>query len=136
MRLAPALTTDEPVDSEPRTRAGVNRDPYQRNCDEYGHSESRTTKLEERIGLLRMTTSMLVQEGLQLMALGMGAVFVFLSLLIVSMTITARLVRGIEQRRPTDSTSTPTQPPTALPDSHVIAAISIAVRRYRKTHQR
>ncbi len=70
------------------------------------------------------------------MALGMGAVFVFLSLLIVSMLITARLVKGIEQRRPAEPTSTQAQLPSAVPDSHVIAAIGIAVRRYRRTHKR
>ena len=69
------------------------------------------------------------------MSLGMGSVFVFLAVLIVSMSLTARLVRVIEQRRVNggDTSASDRVAPSLNPD--LIAAISVAIQRYRKTHR-
>ncbi len=40
----------------------------------------------------------MVIEGLKLMVLGMGVVFIFLALLVVIMQINARLLRGVTER--------------------------------------
>lgn len=82
-----------------------------------------------------MTTSALLQQGLQLMVLGMGSVFVFLVLLIVSMLLTARLVRAIESRHQPEVVSDAASSPSTATNSEVVAAISAALQRYRKTHR-
>ncbi|MDQ7732945.1 OadG family transporter subunit [Halomonas sp. SpR1] len=80
----------------------------------------------------------LLQDGLALMALGMGVVFVFLTILVISVTLMSKLV-GHFQPVPiavdTGKKSSPSSPPAAQSDE-VRAVISAAVHRYRSTRRR
>jgi len=69
-------------------------------------------------------------QGLQLMALGMGSVFLFLSLLIGIITLTSRIIHKFELE---------TVPPAgAAHSSHdeLLEVISAAVQQYRSDHPR
>ncbi|GAB4357562.1 MAG: hypothetical protein Kow006_25470 [Gammaproteobacteria bacterium] len=67
------------------------------------------------------------------MALGMGSVFIFLSLLVIALQITARLVRGIEERAQAHSPGEESDLGTSgAVDPEVVAAICVAVQRFRK----
>lgn len=81
-----------------------------------------------------MGNSDLMMEGLQLMVLGMSVVFLFLGLLIIAMQGTSRAVRALEARRAAASTSPAATPPSEI-DNALVAAISIAIQRYRRTHK-
>jgi oxaloacetate decarboxylase gamma subunit len=66
----------------------------------------------------------LLDQGLTLMIVGMGTVFVFLTVLVVAMSLMARVVRRL----------TPVPPdPGASPEQ--VAAIAAAIAQHRKTHQ-
>ncbi len=72
-----------------------------------------------------MDVNQLLIESLQLLGLGMGAVFVILMLLIGVISIVSRLVP--EETVPTPATTTR----SGVDPDHV-AAISAALRQYRK----
>ncbi|BBI48689.1 putative oxaloacetate decarboxylase gamma chain [Vreelandella olivaria] len=80
----------------------------------------------------------LLQEGLALMALGMGVVFVFLTVLVISVTLMSKLI-GRFQPLPaavdTGKKASPSSPPSAQSDE-VMAVISAAVHRYRSSRRR
>ncbi|MES9873541.1 MAG: OadG family protein [Candidatus Sedimenticola sp. 6PFRAG7] len=74
----------------------------------------------------------LLKEGANLMLLGMGSVFIFLTLLVITMTGMSRLAQAIAGDA---SNETPT-PNAAAPkasggDDDLIAVISAAISRYR-----
>ena len=72
-----------------------------------------------------MDINQLLIESLQLLGLGMGAVFLILILLIVLIGLVSRLVPETPQP------STPAPQPPGVPRDH-IAAIGAAIRQYRK----
>lgn len=76
-----------------------------------------------------MLTDMLI-SGLELMALGMGMVFVFLVLLIVVMQGMSALAARLAPPVTVDTAPMPRAVRGGV-DQKVIAAISVAVRRYR-----
>lgn len=80
----------------------------------------------------------LLQDGLALMALGMGVVFVFLTILIISVTLMSKLV-GRFQPVPavvdTGKKSSPSSPASGQSEE-MMAVISAAVHRYRSTQRR
>ncbi|GHA98849.1 OadG family protein [Modicisalibacter luteus] len=82
-----------------------------------------------------MSDSQLVQEGLSLMAFGMGFVFVFLTLLVFATTGMSRLVMRFVPTPVKEETSRQAPPPARAEDD-VMAAISVAVHRYRQRHRR
>lgn len=82
-----------------------------------------------------METSALLMEGLQLMGLGMGAVFLFLSLLVVAMHLTSRVVRVIDEHQERSIPTTQASAGMAQADSDAVIAIAAAVHRYRHTHK-
>ena len=63
----------------------------------------------------------LFSEGLVLMLAGMGTVFVFLTLLVIAMTLMARLIARFQ---PAVETTTE--------DDDVVAAIAAAIMRHRQ----
>jgi len=72
----------------------------------------------------------LMGQGLQLMALGMGTVFLFLSLLIAVISLTSRIIQHFE-----------TEAEAASGASHAVhddlhEVISAAVKQYRCDHPR
>ncbi|MCW8944113.1 MAG: OadG family protein [Sedimenticola sp.] len=79
-----------------------------------------------------MQVSNLLMEGANLMLLGMGSVFVFLTILVLAMSAVAYLVRTIFK----DDTRETLSPQLAVPQSgtegdEIIAVISAAINRYR-----
>ena len=76
-----------------------------------------------------MDIEQLLLESLQLLGLGMGAVFVILMLLIVMITIVSRLVP--EEPAPTFSLPSTTAAKTTDNEDH-IAAITAAIHLHRK----
>ncbi len=84
-----------------------------------------------------MQDTQLLQEGLTLMALGMGFVFVFLTLLVAITTLMSRAIgrffpEPVAPRAPTPGRSGA----SARQDDDVMVAISAAVHRYRRRHRR
>lgn len=69
----------------------------------------------------------LMIQSLQLLGLGMGAVFIILTLLIVLISIVARLVP--EEARPSPAT------PPARTDADHLAAIAAALHQHRKNRK-
>jgi len=63
----------------------------------------------------------LVNEGLTLMLAGMGTVFVFLTVLVVMMTLMSRLIMRFQAA-----------PDVADPTDDEVAAITVALTRHRK----
>jgi oxaloacetate decarboxylase gamma subunit len=72
----------------------------------------------------------LINQGLQLMALGMGTVFLFLGLLIFVITLVSRVIQKYELKAEA-SADTPTSSHDDLVD-----VISAAVQQYRSDHPR
>jgi oxaloacetate decarboxylase gamma subunit len=63
----------------------------------------------------------LISEGLTLMLAGMGTVFVFLTVLVIAMTLMSRLVARFQPR-----------PVAAGPSDDEVAAIAAAVAQHRQ----
>ena len=79
----------------------------------------------------------LLQDGLALMALGMGVVFVFLTILVISVTLMSKLIghfQPVPAAVDTGKKSTPASAPSTQSDE-VMAVISAAVHRYRSTRR-
>lgn len=88
----------------------------------------------------------LLQDGLALMALGMGFVFVFLAVLVISVTLMSKLIGRFQpipvaatesqNSRKSAASSTQSSAQTAAQGDEVVAVISAAVHRYRSTRHR
>ncbi|MFQ5345635.1 MAG: OadG family protein [Mariprofundus sp.] len=72
----------------------------------------------------------LIRQGLQLMALGMGTVFLFLGLLIFVITQVSRIIQKFEVK-----TQQPADNATSSHDD-LVEVISAAVQQYRSDHPR
>jgi len=70
----------------------------------------------------------LMQEGLQLMALGMGTVFLFLSLLIAVLSLVSKLIQKFETA-PVDVSNA-----SAANNNDLIEVVTEAVKLYRSEH--
>ena len=78
----------------------------------------------------------LMQEGLMLMAFGMGFVFVFLTVLVIATTGMSKLVaRWSPVPAKPEAARTPA-PAAAAQDDDLMVVISTAVHRYRQRHRR
>lgn len=85
-----------------------------------------------------MQDMQLLEEGLSLMALGMGFVFVFLTLLVIVTTLMSKCI-GRFFPEPVTPAASPTRgraASQASQDDDVMVAISAAVHRYRRRHRR
>jgi len=70
----------------------------------------------------------LMQQGLQLMALGMGSVFLFLGLLIGVINVVSRIIQKYETVAPE------AEHPSTSSNQDLIEVISEAVKSYRSDH--
>ncbi len=77
-----------------------------------------------------MSIHELLGEGLQLMLLGMGVVFLFLGLLVGVVTLISHIIQNIEARIE--------EPAGAVisPEDELLEVITSAVQRYRSDHPR
>ena len=74
-----------------------------------------------------------LQYGVQLMLIGMGTVFVFLGLLVLSVFLVSRLTRTLEGTRPKrQSTTSPAQVEQDALEQELVAVISAAIHRFRQ----
>ena len=74
----------------------------------------------------------LLSQSLQLLGLGMGSVFIILTLLIGIITLVSRLVPEAE---PTPAT-VPAPSSSITANTEHIAAIQAAIHQYRRTHNK
>ncbi|MCW8906874.1 MAG: OadG family protein [Sedimenticola sp.] len=80
-----------------------------------------------------MQVSELMIEGVNLMLLGMGSVFLFLSILVLALSGVARLSNRFATDDDRDSSRPPTATPRAATESEeIIAVITAAISRYRQ----
>ena len=77
-----------------------------------------------------MNIDQLLLQSLQLLGLGMGSVFIILSLLIIIIQVISRLVPKVE----ITATPAPSTPPAPANTQH-IAAIQAAIHQYRRNRQ-
>ena len=71
----------------------------------------------------------LMLEGFKLMLLGMGSVFIFLLMLVISMKLMSMLAQLLE---PAEAASSTIQPQLSTPaEQNLVAVISAAVAAYR-----
>ena len=68
----------------------------------------------------------LLAQGIELMLVGMGTVFVFLTALVVATSLMSAVVM---RRQPPEA---PKTPPGAGPTEEEIAAITVAIDQYRR----
>lgn len=81
-----------------------------------------------------MTSTQLLMEGVELMVIGLGAVFVFLVMLVGCISLMSQLVNRFAPAVPDTAVTPPRRPvatSTAVIDPHTLAAISAAVRLHR-----
>ncbi|NKF49775.1 sodium pump decarboxylase subunit gamma [Shewanella sp. WXL01] len=74
-----------------------------------------------------------LSEALSIMIMGMGLVFIFLSTLIIGISIVARLFPATQQ--PTQAAANTQAAPAGSLDPALVAAITTAVHQYRKQHR-
>ncbi|AFJ01410.1 Oxaloacetate decarboxylase gamma chain [Methylophaga frappieri] len=93
-----------------------------------------------------MTENDLISEGLNLMLLGMGFVFVFLTLLVVATALMSRVITFYEKRvglLPEEGIPAPTavlgnpvnNTTTKDKDANLISVLSAAVHRFRQKNK-
>ncbi len=82
-----------------------------------------------------MGVAELLADGVQLMVLGMGVVFVFLGLLVGVILLTAWLSKSIEGRTPALAPAAAPSAAAGNADAELTAAITAAIRRYRASHR-
>jgi oxaloacetate decarboxylase gamma subunit len=76
----------------------------------------------------------LVSRGLELALIGMGTVFVFLTLLVFATGAMSRLVLRFAPEEPAPSGATPA--PAAGEDPELVAVIAAAIRLHRERRRR
>ncbi|QBF82147.1 sodium pump decarboxylase subunit gamma [Shewanella maritima] len=77
-----------------------------------------------------------LSEALSIMIMGMGLVFIFLSTLIIGISIVARLFPATQQAVvPTQAAVNTQAAPAGTLDPALVAAITTAVHQYRKQHR-
>ena len=80
--------------------------------------------------------SNLLWEGVNLMVIGMGAVFVFLVLLVFATSVMSSLISRFLPEPQIPSTPTATgQQPTQANDGQLMAVIAAAIHRHRSRHK-
>ena len=73
----------------------------------------------------------LMSSGVQLMLVGMGIVFLFLALLVVTINIMSSLVHRFFPEEPP-----PSQSVKSGVDANTVAAITAAIHQYRNKHKK
>ncbi len=76
----------------------------------------------------------LMMQGVNLMLLGMGSVFIFLTALVTAMYGMSALARALSREEIHEGVSTTTATP-AVGDDELIAVISAAISRFRSTNK-
>jgi len=75
-------------------------------------------------------------NGVELMFIGMGIVFVFLAMLIVAVTMMSWVINRFFPDPQGETDSLPPTGPGKKDDQDTVAAISAAIHRYRSNHSR
>ncbi|GAV20425.1 oxaloacetate decarboxylase, gamma subunit [Mariprofundus micogutta] len=72
----------------------------------------------------------LLAQGLQLMGVGMGFVFLFLGLLVAVVSLVSRIIQGYEGKHAAPAGTSTTN------DDDLLLVVSEAIKRYRQEHNR
>ena len=83
-----------------------------------------------------MQDTQLIHEGLALMGLGMGFVFVFLTVLVGVTTLMSKIIGRFFPESVAPLPAGGSRVPASRQDDDVMVAISAAVHRYRRRHRR
>ncbi len=75
----------------------------------------------------------LISSGIELMFVGMGIVFLFLTMLVIVINTMSGLIQRYFPEEPVSNVGIPVAKNTAT-DKNYIAAITAAVHQYRSTH--
>jgi oxaloacetate decarboxylase gamma subunit len=79
----------------------------------------------------------IISQGVNLMLLGMGVVFVFLTLLVFATTfMSAIITRYFPEPLPSPVKTTPVSPATAQTDPRLLAVIKAAIAEHRSKHRK
>lgn len=78
-----------------------------------------------------MSDTFILSEGAILAGLGMGVVFVFLTLLVSSIKLMSVITHCIQPAPQVNHLAAPMKQPNTLRDSELMAVIATAVHRYR-----
>jgi oxaloacetate decarboxylase gamma subunit len=92
-----------------------------------------------RVAIMELSITEQLQTGLQLMIVGMGIVFLFLSLLVGAVSVLPKVLRRIAgeqafEQQTAPSVAQPAAVADAAIDADVLEAIQAAIRLY-ETHQ-
>jgi oxaloacetate decarboxylase gamma subunit len=92
-----------------------------------------------------MNANALIAEGFNLMLIGMGFVFVFLTVLVMVTALMSRVITFYEKRvgilpaegipQPTAVVGVSTEPSSPPKDANLISVLSGAIHRYRAKHK-
>ena len=74
----------------------------------------------------------MMNAGIELMYIGMGIVFAFLTMLVVMVNIMTSMIQHFFPEAPIITAATPASALTSHTDVRIIAAITAAVHKYRK----
>lgn len=80
---------------------------------------------------MNIATQQLLGEGVQLMLIGMGSVFIFLSVLVLTLKLVSALVKRIEPNQPTITIPVRTNPTPVSDQQEIVAVITAAISQYR-----
>lgn len=72
-------------------------------------------------------------QGIELALVGMGAVFSFLLILVLLMTVLSWFVRRFPEHDPQAASAANTTSDTSLPSPEIMAAIEKAIRQHRQS---
>lgn len=79
-----------------------------------------------------METSNIISEGLTLLALGMGFVFMFLTVLVIATTAMSYLINKFSTPEPTPIAQASSTPAAVAIDPNVLTAIKEALKLHRQ----
>ncbi len=77
----------------------------------------------------------LMQQGIELMLYGMGTVFVFLAVLVVTTTIMSALLQRFGRSEPVAVPPAAVKHSAVANDDQLVAVISAAIHKYRSRHK-
>lgn len=76
----------------------------------------------------------LLASGVELMIVGMGIVYLFLTMLVMLMSMTSAFLQRFFPAKPPSPPGTPSSGASAAIDKRTVAAITAAVYEYRKKY--
>jgi len=77
-----------------------------------------------------------MSQALELMFVGMGFVFVFLTVLVLVTTLISKIILRLQPEEPVIDAPVPVATPMAGHDPQLLAVITAAIAKYRSRHKK